>query len=309
MDAFQGYRVAAAVLVLSAMGVAQAEQAEKKTVEALYPNLASGSLAYAQPKALPDGVLLKAEGVEIKLAEIENAIAQQSPQVQTMIEKEKFYVLEQEAAGKLLTIIARKTLDVQTQNLEQMSETQLVHTLFDQLTKDVTADQDEQKTFYDENPNLFHDAPFDGIQPQIAHYLTQLKKQDLVDDYIKKLGQRMTIEVADTWTKEQSVAAEDNPLDKARQGGKPTLAMFYAESPCCPDTTGSILAEVAKHFGDTLNVVTLNPNTAPILAARYNVRDNPTLLFYDAKGKEAFREQKAMSREAITAKLAEIGVK
>ncbi|NLW84366.1 MAG: hypothetical protein GXY41_08195 [Phycisphaerae bacterium] len=99
MDAFQGYRVAAAVLVLSAMGVAQAEQAEKKTVEALYPNLASGSLTYAQPKALPDGVLLKAEGVEIKLAEIDNAITQQSPQVQAMIEKEKFYVLEQEAAG------------------------------------------------------------------------------------------------------------------------------------------------------------------------------------------------------------------
>ncbi|NLW84365.1 MAG: thioredoxin family protein [Phycisphaerae bacterium] len=190
-----------------------------------------------------------------------------------------------------------------------MSEAQLINTLFDQLTKDVTADLDEQKVFYDENPHLFQGAPFDGIQPQIAHYLTQQKKQEFVNDYIKKLGQQMTIEVADTWTKEQSVAAKDNPLDKARQNSKPTLVMFYAESPCCPDATGPILAEVAKQFDDKLNVVTLNPNTAPILAARYNVCGNPTLLFYDAQGKEASREQGAMSREQITAKLAEMGVK
>lgn len=309
MKALKNYRLAAAVLVLSAMGIVRAEQAQKKTVEALYPNLASGALVYAQPKTLPEGVLLKAEGVEIKQAEIETAIAQQPPQVQAMLKKEMFYVLEQEAAGKLLVQVARKTLDGQGQNPEQMSDEQLINALFDQLTKDVNVGQDEQKAFYDENPHFFHGAPFDRVQSQIAQYLAQQKKQQFVEEYIKKLGQLMTIEVADAWTKQQSVAAKDNPLDKARQSGKPLVALFYAASPCCPDTTAVALAEVAKQFDDKLNVVTLNPNTAPILAARYQVRGNPAMLFYDAEGKEAFRQQGEMSRQEITAKLAEMGVK
>ena len=295
--------------ILAATGVLCADDAPKRTVDALYPNLASGALTYAQPKALPDGVLLKADGVEIKLSDIEAAIAQQPLQVRAMLQKEMFYVLEQEAAGKLLVQAARKALEAQGQALDAMNDDQLIATLFDQLTKDIEATEQEQRAFYDANPKFFPGTPFDRAQPMIAQHLAREKKQLFVDDYIKTLGQRMTIEVAEAWTKQQALAAKNNPLDNVRQNGKPTIAMFYAASPCCPDTMGPVLSEVRKQFGDKLNVVILNPATEPILAARYAARGNPYLVFFGAEGKEIFRQQGAMSRQQMDDKLAEMGLR
>lgn len=282
---------------------------ESQTVARLYPNLASGALLYAQPKKLPEGVLLKSDGMEIRLTDLEEAIAQQPPRTRAMLGKEMFYVLEQEAAGKLLAQIARKASGGRERNPDAARDEQLINALFEDLTSAITASDEEQREFYQENPHFFHGAPFESAQPQIAQYLTQQKKQRFMEDYITKLGRTVTIEIADEWTRQQARMARDNPLDKARQGDRPTVALFYAASPCCPDKTASVLAEVGREFGSRLNVVSLNPSTEPILAARYGVRGNPVLLFYDADGKEVFRQQGAMSREEITARLAEMGVK
>ena len=299
----------ATMVFMAATGVLWADESEKKTVQVLYPNLASGALAYAQPKALPDSVLLKTDSIEIKLSEIEAAIAQQPVQVRAMLQKEMFYVLEQEAASKLLVQAAHKTLDGQGRNLDVMSDDQLINALFDHLTKDIEATQEEQRTFYDTNPQFFPGTPFDRAQPMIAQHLAREKKQHFAKDYIKMLGQLMTIEVADDWTKQQAQAAQDNPLDKARQNGKPTIALFYTASPCCPDTMGPILKAIEGKHKNTLNIVTLNPGTEPILAARYNVRGNPYLIFFGADGTETFRQQGAMSRQQVDAILAEVDIK
>ena len=218
-------------------------------------------------------------------------------------------MLEQEAAGKLLVLAARKALNGQEPNPDEMTDEQLINTLFDRMTRDIVATEDEQRVFYQENPHFFHGAPFDRVQPQIAQFLTQQNKQQAVEDYIRKLGQTMTIEVADAWTKQQAEAAKDNPLDKARQSGTPTVVMFYSASPCCPDTMEPIMAAMGRQFGDKLNVLTLNPGVEPILAARYNVRGNPCLIFYGADGKETYRQQGAISRDEMTARLAGLGIR
>ncbi len=308
MNTLQAYRMVWAAVICAAIGIATADETETKTVDALHPNLATGALTYAQPADLPDGVLLTAEGVHITREQIEETIAQQPPHVRTMLAKEMFYVLEQEAAGKLLVRAARKALDGQGRNLEGMSDEQLINTLFDQMTEDVTTTEADQQAFYQDNPHFFHGAPFERVQPMIAQYLAQEKKQHRVDDYIKTLGQQMTIEVAGDWTQQQARAAQENPLDKARQGGTPTVALFYAASPCCPDATAAELAAVDREIGSRLNVVSLNPNTEPILAARYGVRSNPALLFFDAEGREISRHQGSMNRAEITTQLADIGV-
>lgn len=301
-----GLIAAACVVVMTGSG--RADEAGPKTVEALYPNLASGVLTYAQPTELPQGVLLKVEGLEITLAALEAMLAQQSAPVQAMYRSELFYVLEQESAGRLLALIARSELDGQDYNLEQMDDNELINILLERLTRDVTATEDDQRTFFDDNPHLFHGAQFEAIQRQIELYLIQQKKQDAVDDYITALGRRMTIQVAADWTEQQALAARNNPLDKARRNGAPTVALFSSPSPCCPDTTAPALAAVRRELDSELNVVLLNPNTEPVLAARYAVRGNPSLLFYDADGKEVYRQQREMTQEQITAKLSELGL-
>jgi thioredoxin 1 len=310
MKSLKRYRLlTAAAATVFFVGAAWAENSPAPTVEAKYPALASGALAYARPAVLPDGVLLKAEGVVITKAEIEQAIGQQPPQVRAILEKNPFYVLEQEAAGKLLVRAAHNALDGQEQSLDETDDEQLINTLFDKLTRDVAATEEEQREFYRHNPQFFPDMSFERVQPQIAQYLAREMKQHVVEDYICTLGRLMTIEVSEDWTTHQAAIAFDNPLDKARQNGKPTVAMFYAASACCPDTMGPVLAAIDKQFGDKLNVVTVNPGTEPILAARYKVRGNPYLVFFGADGKETFRQQGAMSRQQVDVKLAEISVK
>jgi thioredoxin 1 len=280
-----------------------------EAVEHLYPSLASGVLTYAKVKALPEGLLLKADGVEIRREEIEKAIASQPARLKAMLEKNAFYVLEQEAVGKLLINHARKVIAADGQSTDAMSDEQIVSSFVQKLTQDITATEKEQLAFYTSNPQFFTGASFERAKPQIAQYLAQEKKQDYMDDYIRALGQKVPIEVSESWTKSQAVLARDNPLDKARESGKPTLAVFSAVSACCPDTMGPILATVSRQFGSRLNTVSVSLNTDQILAARYRVRGNPFLIFCYADGKEAYRHQGAMSQNEVIAQLSEMGLK
>jgi thiol-disulfide isomerase/thioredoxin len=300
------------MILIAAFGVipcfaAQTDHAAE-TVNQRYPNLASGALTYAKIAALPEGVLLKSEGVEIRLSEVQEVVSDQPLQVREMLAKNLFYVLEQEARGKLLLRVARNG-SASPEQVSSADDQQLITAFIDKLTADVASTEQEQRAFYAANPQFFPGVPFDSAQPQIAQYLTQDKKQQFVQDYIRILGQTMTIKVSADWTKQQAAAAYDNPLDKTLRNGKPTVALFYAASPCCPDTMGPVLTALTKQFGNKLNTVTLNPGSEPVLAARYRVQGNPYLLIFEADGKEAFRQQGAMSQDEITAKLAEIGLR
>lgn len=279
-----------------------------QTVEQRYPNLASSVLTYAAVGTLPGGILLKSGDIEIRSTDLDKSISQQPEQIQTELKKNTFFVLEQEAAGKLLKKIAVQTLSESGKDVSSITDNQLLQTFFETLTKDIAATEDEQRAFFKSNPQFFRGAPFENVQLQIAQHLTQEKRQHFVEDYIRTIGQKMTVMVSDEWTRQQAELAKDNPLDKARQSGKHTVVVFNATTPCCPDKIGPVVAAIGKQFGSRLNTVSLNPNTEPILAARYQVRGNPYLIFYGADGKEGFRQQGDMSKDDILAKLSEIGL-
>ena len=51
-----------------------------------------------------------------------------------------------------------------------------------------------------------------------------------VREHTRTLGQRLTIEVSSAWADEQAPLVLDNPADKARRSGKPSLVVFTG--PC-----------------------------------------------------------------------------
>jgi len=280
-----------------------------KTVEQLYPNLASGVLTYAKIALLPENILLRAEGTEINSKDLDEAISKQPIQLQQELKDNAFFVLEQEATGKLLKVLARKHLSKQGKDTSSMTDQQTFQDYFEDLTKEITVTDKDVETFYKENESIFCGTPLDSVRKQIQSYVLQDKKQRFVDEYIKTVGQRIDIQVSDSWTKNQNQHAKDNPIDKARSNGKPTLAVFSAKSCCGPDKMLPVIDGIRAKYSDKINTVYVEPQKEQILSARYGIRSIPTQIFYDAKGKETFRHSGFFSDTDIVTKLSEIGVK
>ena len=304
----------AAIIVIAGLVVipclAQDETSNSvATVEQLYPNLASGVLTYAKTSTLPEGILLKTDGIEIAQKDIEQAIMQQPEQLRQELKKNAFFVLEQEASGKLLKILAQKHLSRQGKNTSSLTDQQTLGAYFDDLTKDVAVTDEDVETFYKENESVFCGTPLESVRKQIVSYVLQDKQQRFVDQYIETLGQRMEIVVSDSWTKQQAANAKDNPLDKARATGKPTLAIFSASSCCGPDKMIPVRNALLKEYDSSINIVYIEPQKEQILAARYGIRSIPTQVFFDSKGKEFYRHSGFWLQEDIADKLNEMGVK
>jgi len=280
-----------------------------KTVEHLYPNLASGVLTYAKTSTLPEDILLKTDGIEIAQKDIEQSIMEQPEQFQQELKKNAFFVLEQEATGKLLKILAQKHLSGQGKDTSSLTDQQMFQTYFDNLTKDITVTDRDVETFYKENESVFCGTPLESVRKQIVSYVLQDKQQRFVDQYIKTLGQKMEILVSDSWAKMQAELAKDNPLDKSRASGKPTLAIFSASSCCGPDKMIPIRDALLKKYDSSINIVYIEPQKEQILAARYGIRSIPTQVFFDSKGKEFYRHSGFWSQEDIADKLNGMGVK
>ena len=280
-----------------------------KTVEQLYPNLAAGLLTYAKVSILPDGVLMKTDGIEITQKDIDQTVAQQPEQLRDELKKNAFFVLEQEATGMLLLKIAKDELSKQNKDITAMPDNKLINVFFENLVKDINVTNQDIETFYKENESVFCGTPLDKVRKQIESYVLQDKQQRFVDQYIQTLGQKVEILVSDSWTKQQAQVAKDNPLDTSRASGKPTLAIFSASSCCGPDKMIPVRDALLKKYDTKINIVYIEPRQEQILAARYGIRSIPTQVFYNNNGKEFFRHSGFFSEKDVTDKLSEMGVK
>lgn len=280
-----------------------------RTVDQLYPTLAAGVLTYAQVEALPERILMKSGSIEISSSDIEDLISGQPLQFQAELKKNAFFVLEQEATGKLLKKIAAEKLSESGKDVDAMAENQVLQIFFEELTKEIKVTDQDIETFYKENESVFGGAPLESVRKHIEPYVLQEKQQRFVDQYIQAFGQKVEITVSDSWIKQQATKAKENPLDKARNTGKPTLAIFSAASCCGPDQMIPVKEALEKEYDGKINIVYIEPGQKPILAARYSIRSIPTQILYDGKGKEFFRHSGFLSEENIINKLSELEVR
>ena len=276
-------------------------------VSEVYPGLASGSLTYAKLSDLPPGVILKAEGLTLTDKDVAGQIAKVPQEMQAQLQKNAFFMLENQATRQLLVILA-KAKTPESNAAPSSDEQQMIQTYLKGLVASVQASDAEVAKFYEENKDACGGASLDQVKDQLKQLVLQQKQQDLVDEHVRTLGQRMPIEVSAAWTKEQSVLAKDNLVDKARSSGKPSLVDFGSTGcrPC--DMLAPILETLKGKYAGKLNVLFVHVGQEQILASRYGIQSIPMQFFYDKDGKEVFRHLGFWPQAEIEKKLAEMGV-
>ena len=280
-----------------------------KTIERQYPRLASGCLLQAGTTQLPDGVLLRCGEIRITQNNLDVEIAKADQAVREQLRKNAFFLLEQIATQSLLLAEARTALTEAKVDTAAMSAQQIIQAYLDRLVRNVAVTDTEAKAFYEQNKDMVGGATFEQVQQQLRQYLLGQKKQEAVNEHIATLGRRMKIDVDAAWAKKQATLAADNPVDRARSSGRPSLVDFGAKGcrPC--DMLAPILETLRKKYEGKANVIFISVREEQILAARHGVRSIPVQIFFDKDGKEVFRHTGFWPQEELEKKLAEMGVK
>ena len=290
------------VILLFTTGIAQAGQA--LTLNAKYPGFATGILGSAKLEPMNEETLLIADGVEITRVQLKEAVDQQKPRLRRQLEKNLLFILEQEAARRILVSEAKKAGIPESGE----DENQSVQELLERKTADVSVSEKDLKVFYEQNRKMVGGAPFEQVKDGIRQYLLQDKKKRAVLDYIDELGDSANLRINEGWVKMQNVLAMDNPVDQARQSGKPTMVEFGAAG-CAPcDMMQPVLENLRKNYPEKLNIVFVHVGEEQVLAARYGIRSIPVQVFFDATGKEAFRHVGFFAESEVTKQLARMGV-
>jgi len=277
---------------------------ESGTMESEYPELAQGFFKSARLETMDDDTLLRAEGFTISKSEIAVAIEGQDPKIRQQLEKNLIFVLEQETIHRVLLNEAQKA----GISAKEKDDNQVIQALFENKTNGVTVSDKEAESFYRSNKEMVGGAPFEQVAEGIRHYILQDKKQQAVGDYIDGLTDSVHLSVNEKWMETQSLLAVDNPVDKARRSGKPSMVEFGATG-CVPcDMMQPILDKLQKDYPEKLNVVFIHVGEEQVLASRYGIRSIPVQVFYDAQGKEVFRHTGFLAETEVTKQLVKLGV-
>ena len=274
-----------------------------QTVEEQYPGLASDSLKSANLARLPKGTLLTSGSLIIKESELTREINRSDPALRKQLIRNAFYLLEKMATKQLVLQEAYKA-----GYKKESDEDQTITKFLSEKVKPGTISDEELKNFYTQNKGMIGSASFEETRDLLKHLLAQQKMQEAQRHYVQTLVQQASIQLNEDWVKKQSILARDNPVDRARMSGKPSLIDFGATGcgPC--DMMTPILADLEKRYKDKLNVLFVHVNQEVILTARFGIKYVPVQVFFDKNGREVFRHTGFFPQTDIEKKLIQFGL-
>lgn len=279
------------------------------TVNETYPGLASGVLTHAKLFDLPKATLLKAGELSVSEKDVNDEMAKAPKDIQEQLKKNAFFLLEQMAARRLVLRAAQAHAAKAGKDPSKGGEREIVQGYFSNLVAKARVTDEEIADFYRKNESMFGVAKLEQVKRSIGQYLLQQKQQEVVSRHIRTMGQRTPIQVSASWAKIQAPLAKDNPVDKVRNSGRPSLVDFTAVG--CPPCKmmAPILAALKKKYAGKVNVELVHVRKEQILALRYGVQSVPVQIFFDKDGREVFRHTGFYGQAEIEKKLAEMGVK
>lgn len=265
-------------------------------------------------------VLAQVNNEKITLEDFNKELTKVEEPLQEMYREEPFQFLEgiivkrlllQEAKIQGLSIPLKTYKDI-TKDSQSSEETLVVELMKKKFSSPPIVTKEEIKTFYSLFKDRMEGKTLDQVGPAIEQIIREGKQQEEVRQFIGELRSKAKIEVDQI--RLQKIAAKppesntDDDFKKALTSGNPVLVDFGANS-CIPcRQLRPILKEIGKEYSGKTEILVIDVYKYQNLAREYKIQLIPTLVFFDAKGKEVFRQLGALNKEKIVAKLKEIGM-
>jgi thioredoxin 1 len=299
----------AAIAAVSIVSMAQNQPDRNKTVFDAYPRLAMGVLTFAKVGKLPDGLILRSGTTEIHADDVNTIIASQPDTIREDLKNNAHLIVDQLATRGILGKVARDAAK-EDPNSANQPDASLINSYIEKtVLAKVTVSESDAKQFYEEQKGTFGEATFEQAKASIEQYLVGQKKQQAVNAYIRDLGKAIPIEISDSWLADQDKSARANPVDQARDSGKPSFVDFGADG-CAPcEMMTPIIEDLTNKYAGKMNVLFVHVREKQILAARYGIQAIPIQVIFDKAGVEVFRHVGFWPQAEIEKKLVEMGVK
>ena len=270
-----------------------------------YPHLWVGVMGDGTPAKLADGMIVSAKGVSITEADLDSEIAKVPTHLRDSARQYPAYALERMVMDKLLAVEAEAWAK---QNGKTGSPEALVNQYVEAKVPAARATDKDARDFYDRNPGMFGNSKFEEIRESLKGFVANEKTTQAREEYRRSVGKRQKLQVSESWMKAHYQTWSSNPVTVARASGKPTVAIFSVVG-CCEKKMYPVSQDMSARYGKDLNIVFFNIRQSQVLCELHGVFTMPVEIIYDAKGKEVFRRQGAMTADEILAELAKHGIR
>jgi thioredoxin 1 len=266
-------------------------------------------------------VLAKVNDEKITVAQFNKEIARvEPPLIRDMFQEEPDKLLDRLVVKTLLLQEAKKqgvSAPVQTykdaaKNPLSPDDSMIVEFIGKKFSTPPEVKREEVEGFYKMYKDKMAGKTLKEVAPAIEQYIREAKRQDALDQYLVDLRKNAKVDIDQG--RLQKIAAKppemntEEDFKKALTSGKPVLVDFGANS-CLPcRQMRPVLKEVGTEYSEKAKILVIDAYKNQNLAQQYKVFMLPTLVFFDSKGKEAFRNVGIMEKEKIIGKLKEIGV-
>ncbi len=301
--------VAFVLALLSGAALADEQEVPPETVESAYPGLVAGALASASLGELEPGVLLDMGGEKVTQQQLDEVLAGSPEKLREQLRKNSLLLVQEMATRGLLLRAARQWAREQEAYPADKAEPEIISDYLQDLVSDVAVGDAEIEQFYEGNRDMFGGAELKDIQDALRQFVLKTKRQEKADAHVRSLSGRFEVVISGPWLAEQAVAVRDNPVDKARASGLPTMVDFGADGcqPC--EMMAPILKGLSEDYAGRANILFVHVREDPVLATRYGIQSIPLQVFFDKDGKERYRHVGFLPQEEIENKLAELGVR
>ena len=254
-------------------------------------------------------------GRVITVSHFDRELAKVPPPFQEILKEEPIQLLEELILREILLQEAKR--QGLKGNPVQGGAAERDAALIEELLKKEVLDKIEVSAQEIDEVYRLHQQQFGGksrkeVAPLIENMVREIKGNEKAEQYMESLKKKATIEIDEK--RLQAIAVPppvtntQEEFKKAVGSGKPTLVDFGANN-CMPcRLLRPILKDIGKEYAGRAHVLVIDIYAEKGLAQEYGVQVVPTLVFFDSKGKEVYRHLGPMDKEAIVAKLKEIGM-
>ena len=221
-------------------------------------------------------------------------------------------LLVQEAKKQGLSLPSKTYKDITTNNPQSPEDVLVGELMKKKFSSPPKVTPEEVATFYSVFKGQMGGKPLKDVAPAIEQIIQEGKQREEMERFVEDIQKKAKLEIDQGRLQKISVKPpESNSEDdfkKALTVGQPALVDFGANS-CIPcRQLRPVLKEIGKEYVGKAGILVIDVYKYQNLAKDYKIQMIPTLVFFDAKGKEVFRHVGVLEKEQIVAKLKEIGM-